>query len=63
MKRLFILLFGLATLNAAAGCGQSGPLYLPGNPSEVRAPQQEPAQEGASEERTDEKRSDDDQSP
>ncbi|MDX1515417.1 MAG: lipoprotein [Woeseiaceae bacterium] len=23
---------------AVAGCGQSGPLYLPGNPSEVRQP-------------------------
>ena len=23
---------------ALAGCGQSGPLYLPGNPSEVQVP-------------------------
>lgn len=27
------LLFGFAL----AGCGQSGPLYLPGNPSEVQS--------------------------
>ena len=24
------------------GCGQSGPLYLPGNPSEVRQPSPSP---------------------
>ena len=28
-----ILLFGFAL----AGCGQSGPLYLPGNPTEVQS--------------------------
>lgn len=28
-----VLLFGFAI----AGCGQSGPLYLPGNPSEVQS--------------------------
>ncbi len=29
----------------AAGCGQKGPLYLPGNPSEIRSevPRQDPA--------------------
>lgn len=26
----------LLTALACAGCGQKGPLYLPGNPSEVR---------------------------
>jgi predicted small lipoprotein YifL len=39
-----------------AGCGQKGPLYLPGNPSEVRpVPEQEQAEadrdEGNEEER------------
>lgn len=28
---------------AVAACGQSGPLYLPGNPSQVQAPVPEPA--------------------
>lgn len=28
----------LLTLGLLAACGQSGPLYLPGNPSEVQAP-------------------------
>tara|TARA_R110002049_G_scaffold54869_29_gene152478 strand:- start:1912 stop:2124 length:213 start_codon:yes stop_codon:yes gene_type:complete len=28
----------LIALLLLAGCGQSGPLYLPGNPSEVQAP-------------------------
>jgi len=34
MKRLSILLATL--LFIVAGCGQSGPLYLSGNPSEVQ---------------------------
>ncbi len=28
----------VAALLAAAGCGQKGPLYLPGDPSAVRQP-------------------------
>jgi len=28
----------LLVLLGVAGCGQSGPLYLPGNPSEVESP-------------------------
>ena len=36
MKRLMILLTALAGVAVLAGCGQSGPLYLPGDPSEVR---------------------------
>lgn len=42
---LFALLF--------AGCGQSGPLYLPGNPSEMKLPPQ-PQQEQADEQEEDE---------
>ena len=41
LLRLFAvaLVFGLAS----SGCGQKGPLFLPGNPSEIRpeAPEQE----------------------
>lgn len=36
----------IACLFAAGACGQSGPLYLPGNPGDV---EQEPAQPGATE--------------
>ena len=38
-----MLRFSAACLLALllVGCGQSGPLYLPGNPSEVRQPSPE----------------------
>ena len=36
MKRLLFLLAAIGGISAATGCGQSGPLYLPGDPSEVR---------------------------
>jgi predicted small lipoprotein YifL len=45
MKRLSILLATL--LFIVAGCGQSGPLYLSGNPSEVQV--QPPAAESSAE--------------
>ena len=35
MHRLTFLLFAAAVLTLAAGCGQSGPLYLPGDPSTI----------------------------
>ena len=28
-----------------AGCGQSGPLYIPGDPSSIEAPAEQPASE------------------
>lgn len=34
MRRVLLIMAFAALLGA---CGQSGPLYLPGNPSEVRA--------------------------
>lgn len=45
--RLLALASAPATLVA---CGQSGPLYLPGNPSEIQAPLPEPAEVPAEEE-------------
>ena len=36
MTRLLFLLAAVGGVTAATGCGQSGPLYLPGDPSEVR---------------------------
>ncbi len=46
MKRLFAAIAVL--MFAAAGCGQSGPLYIPGNPSKIQNPPpaaEEPAEE------------------
>jgi len=48
MKRFPIIL--AAFLFLTAGCGQSGPLYIPGNPSTVSVPP--PAAESTTEEET-----------
>jgi len=45
MTRLTFLLAGLACLFLFSGCGQTGPLYVPGNPSEMAVP---PAKDTAS---------------
>ena len=47
-------LLGLWLALSLAGCGQSGPLYLPGNPSEVEAPPAEPASADDDEDKDDE---------
>ena len=36
MMRLIFLVAAFAGISFVTGCGQSGPLYLPGDPSEVR---------------------------
>ena len=38
MKRLFAALAVVSFLFGAYGCGQSGPLYIPGNPSKIQQP-------------------------
>ena len=38
MKRLFTALAAFSFLFTAYGCGQTGPLYLPGNPSRIEQP-------------------------
>ncbi len=38
MTNSFKALTALALLLMLSACGQSGPLYIPGNPSEVREP-------------------------
>jgi len=46
MKRLttfFIPLGAFALLLLFSGCGQSGPLYVPGNPSTMAVPPSAPA--------------------
>ncbi len=49
MNRSIVALVAVSFLGLAAGCGQSGPLYLPGNPSRIeRVP---PPEEQADEEK------------
>ena len=45
IKIVALILMSLSTL---AGCGQKGPLFLPGDPSEIRSVSQEnqPARQG-----------------
>ena len=38
MKRLILALAALSLTFLASGCGQSGPLYIPGNPSKISNP-------------------------
>ena len=38
MKRFFAAIAAFFFLFVAAGCGQSGPLYIPGNPSKIQQP-------------------------
>ncbi len=48
MTRFLVLLFALYVACLAAGCGQSGPLYIPGDPSRIETsppPQQEETEE------------------
>ncbi len=53
MKRLTILIAAFAFMFLFSGCGQSGPLYVPGNPSKMAVPpSQEPASDEEQEEET-----------
>ena len=38
MKRLVLALAALVFVLPFTGCGQSGPLYIPGNPSSIKQP-------------------------
>ena len=53
-------LLSLALLLFLAGCGQSGPLYLPGNPSQVTTVPPETASEEDNEDDEDADRQSDD---
>jgi predicted small lipoprotein YifL len=48
MKHLIIAFAALTVVFLAAGCGQSGPLYIPDNPSEISIPP--PASDSTAEE-------------
>ena len=45
MKSIVLTLATLFLLGVLAGCGQSGPLYVPGDPSEVQTTQPPPESE------------------
>jgi len=47
MKRCTILMAAFTSLFLFSGCGQSGPLFIPGNPSQMAVP---PEPKAASEE-------------
>ena len=51
MKRLTFLIATFTSMFLFSGCGQSGPLYIPGNPSQMAVP---PSQPSASEEEPEE---------
>lgn len=42
MQRLILALAASTLLYSLTGCGQSGPLYLPGNPSRIESLPPEP---------------------
>lgn len=42
MSRYALMLAALLLIFFVAGCGQSGPLFLPGNPSQIRTNPPEP---------------------
>lgn len=44
MPRARHVLYSLLAALLLAGCGQSGPLYIPGNPSQMTVPKQQPAE-------------------
>ena len=51
MKRLILALAAFSFIFLATGCGQSGPLYIPDNPSKIShpPPPEEDAEEGKEE--------------
>ena len=57
MKRLILALAALSFIFLASGCGQSGPLYISGNPSKIQEPP--PAAESTAEEEQEENGEDD----
>ena len=52
MKRLVLALAALVFVLPFTGCGQSGPLYIPGNPSKIQQPP--PQAESTADEEADE---------
>ena len=44
MSRARYALYSFVIALMLAGCGQSGPLYMPGNPSQMTVPEEQPAE-------------------
>ncbi len=57
MKHLLLALAALSFVFLASGCGQSGPLYISGNPSKIQEPP--PAAESTAEEEREEEQEED----
>jgi predicted small lipoprotein YifL len=55
MKRLTYLLAVVTCMFLFSACGQSGPLYIPGNPSQMAVP---PSKGAATSEKTDDEEQD-----
>ena len=53
MQRFILTITAVASLFIISGCGQSGPLYLPGNPSRIE--KLPPAPTGSEQEQEQEK--------
>ena len=53
MKRLLMALVAFSFVVVASACGQSGPLYIPGDPSRIEAPPPAPEEEGEEEKEDD----------
>ncbi len=53
MKRLLVALVALYFACIAAGCGQSGPLYIPGDPSRIETAPPPPQEEDEEDENGD----------
>lgn len=60
MKRLTFLMAAFAFILLFSGCGQSGPLYVPGNPTKMAVPPSQ--QPGGEKEQADEEEDDRDSS-
>jgi len=54
MKRFILALTAISFVGLATGCGQSGPLYLPGNPSKLETLPPAPTDGETDEEKEDE---------
>jgi len=50
MKSIILTIATLFLVGLLAGCGQSGPLYVPGDPSSINVPQQPPETDDESDE-------------
>ena len=53
MKSIITTLAALLFTLSLAGCGQSGPLYIPGDPSSIETPQKPPQTEEESDDNGD----------